>query len=81
MLQIEHLKVKVGNEIILKDVNLNIGEGEIHILLGPNGAGKTTLLMSIMGMPGYTILDGHVIFESNGIGQVIQRYNELINLS
>ncbi len=67
MLQIEHLKVKVGNEIILKDVNLNIGEGEIHILLGPNGAGKTTLLMSIMGMPGYTILDGQIIFQGKDI--------------
>jgi len=67
MLQIEHLKVKVGNEIILKDVNLKIGEGEIHILLGPNGAGKTTLLMSIMGMPGYTILDGQIIFQGKDI--------------
>jgi Fe-S cluster assembly ATP-binding protein len=52
MLHIEHLKVAVSGEIILKDVNLTIGEGEVHILLGPNGTGKTTLLMSIMGMPG-----------------------------
>ena len=67
MLQVEHLKVEVGNEIILKDVNLTIGEGEIHVLLGPNGAGKTTLLMSIMGMPGYTILDGQIIFQGKDI--------------
>jgi Fe-S cluster assembly ATP-binding protein len=67
MLQIEHLKVEVGNEVILKDVNLTIGEGEIHILLGPNGAGKTTLLMAIMGMPGYTILDGRIIFQGKDI--------------
>lgn len=67
MLQVEHLKVEVGNEIILKDVNLTIGEGEVHILLGPNGAGKTTLLMAIMGMPGYTILDGRIVFQGKDI--------------
>lgn len=67
MLQVEHLKVEVGNEIILKDVNLTVGDGEVHILLGPNGAGKTTLLMAIMGMPGYTVLDGRIVFQGKDI--------------
>ena len=62
MLQIEHLKVAVGGKVILKDINLTIDEGEVHVLLGPNGSGKTTLLMAIMGMPGYTILDGRISF-------------------
>ena len=70
MLHIEHLKVAVSGEIILKDVNLTIGEGEVHILLGPNGTGKTTLLMSIMGMPGYTILDGHISFLGKDISSL-----------
>lgn len=34
----------------LKDVNLNIEEGEILALLGPNGAGKTTLISTICGI-------------------------------
>jgi len=34
----------------LKDVNLEIAEGEILALLGPNGAGKTTLISTICGL-------------------------------
>ena len=70
MLQVEHLKVAVGGEVILKDVNLTIGEGEVHVLLGPNGTGKTTLLMAIMGMPGYTILDGRIVFLGKDISSL-----------
>src|SRR5690606_38697945 len=34
----------------LKDVNLEIRQGEIFALLGPNGAGKTTLISIICGL-------------------------------
>ena len=34
----------------LKNINLNIREGEIFGLLGPNGAGKTTLISIICGI-------------------------------
>ncbi|AEQ51589.1 ABC transporter ATP-binding protein [Pelagibacterium halotolerans] len=35
---------------VLKDINLDIGEGEIVGLIGPNGAGKTTLAASLAGV-------------------------------
>lgn len=38
----------------LKDVNLDIAEGEVLALLGPNGAGKTTLISIICGLVGAT---------------------------
>lgn len=44
MLQIEELKVEVGNKTILKNVNMEIPKGETHILFGPNGSGKTSLI-------------------------------------
>lgn len=37
-------KYKNSEEYAVKNLNLNIGEGEIYGLLGPNGAGKTTLI-------------------------------------
>ena len=40
--------------LVLDDVNLTIGEGEIVGLIGPNGAGKSTLLKAIMGLINYS---------------------------
>jgi ABC-2 type transport system ATP-binding protein len=49
----------------LKDINLEIGKGEIFALLGPNGAGKTTLISIICGIvtptSGTVTVDGHDI--------------------
>lgn len=49
MLKIKNLWVKIGKKEILKGINLQIKEGEIHVLMGPNGAGKSTLAMTIIG--------------------------------
>ena len=43
-------KAYAGGFEALKDVNLEIEEGEILALLGPNGAGKTTLISTICGI-------------------------------
>lgn len=49
MLKIENLKKNYGNLEALKNINLDIEEGEFFGLLGPNGAGKTTLMNIIIG--------------------------------
>lgn len=63
LLQIEDLHVSVGDREILRGVDLAIGEGETHVLLGPNGGGKSTLLNTIVGMPGYRITQGRIVFK------------------
>ena len=47
---------------MLKGVSLTVLPGEVHVLLGPNGGGKTTLLMAVMGMPGYRVTGGRILF-------------------
>lgn len=50
MLKINGITTRYGTVEILRDVSLNINEGEIVALLGANGAGKTTILNTIIGL-------------------------------
>ncbi|WP_196760433.1 ABC transporter ATP-binding protein [Streptobacillus moniliformis] len=50
IIKIEHLFKNYGNKAVLKDINLEINQGEILSILGKNGVGKTTLLSIILKM-------------------------------
>ena len=50
MLKISNLSVAYGETQVLRDVNLDIGPGELVCLMGRNGVGKSTLLKTIMGL-------------------------------
>ncbi len=63
MLSIKNLSVKAGKNLILQNINLDIGKNEVMVLFGPNGSGKSTLLRSIMGFNGYQIVSGGIIFK------------------
>ena len=44
MFDLVNVNKKIGNEDILKNVNISFNEGYIYTLIGPNGAGKTTII-------------------------------------
>jgi zinc transport system ATP-binding protein len=50
VIQTEKLSVRVGENTVLHDVDVQVSQGELVALLGGNGAGKTTLLRSILGL-------------------------------
>ena len=65
---------------VLKDINLNIDDGELVCLLGPSGCGKTTLLRLIAGLDqptsGEIIANGEEVVEPSGDRAVIfQQYS------
>ena len=62
MLKLEHVKKTYDDVTILKDINLEIEDGEIVSILGPSGCGKTTLLNLILGL---TEADQGKIFFNN----------------
>ena len=71
-----------GKVLVVKDLNLDIAEGEFITMLGPSGSGKTTCLMMIAGFE--TPTNGEIFLDSNpisnipphkrGIGMVFQNY-------
>jgi ABC-2 type transport system ATP-binding protein len=50
LIEIDRLRLSLGGAIILHDVRLSLGEGEIYGLLGPNGAGKSTTIAATLGL-------------------------------
>lgn len=50
MLELEHIQKSFNHTPVLKDISLQIQEGEIVSILGPSGCGKTTLLNLILGI-------------------------------
>jgi len=71
-----------GKVLVVKDLNLDIAEGEFITMLGPSGSGKTTCLMMLAGFE--TPTNGEIFLETNpisnipphkrGIGMVFQNY-------
>ena len=60
MLEIKNLNVTVEEKQILKNLNLNIGKGEVHAIMGPNGSGKSTIAHTLAGKPNYNVESGGV---------------------
>jgi len=50
LLDLEHVEKRFGGVAALRDGNLSVSRGEVHLLLGENGAGKSTLMKIVAGM-------------------------------
>jgi Fe-S cluster assembly ATP-binding protein len=70
VLKIDNLCVSVDEKPILKGVNLEVKQGEIHALMGPNGSGKSTLAYALMGHPKYEITDGSISIDGTNIAEL-----------
>ncbi|MBQ6494442.1 MAG: Fe-S cluster assembly ATPase SufC [Bacilli bacterium] len=66
-LEIKNLCVEVDGKIILDNINLSIGDSEIHAIMGPNGVGKSTLSRVIMGDSRYKVIRGDILFDGKSI--------------
>ena len=68
MLRLSGVSHAYADVISLRDVNLDVEEGEILCLLGPSGCGKTTLLRIVAGLE--TEYSGEVTFDGKDMRQI-----------
>ena len=67
LLRIENLSAGVEEKQILKNINLKINYGEVHVIMGPNGSGKSTLANVIMDNPVYNVTSGKIFLDGEDI--------------
>ena len=67
MLKINNLNVGVDDKNILKNIDLNINKGELHVIMGRNGTGKSTLSNIIAGKEGYNINKGGISYNNKNL--------------
>lgn len=62
-----HVQIEDGDREILKGVNLTVNPGEIHAIMGLNGSGKSTLANVLGGRDGYEITKGSILFQGKDL--------------
>jgi ABC-2 type transport system ATP-binding protein len=79
IISVQNLTKKYANEFIaIKNLSLDIYEGEIIALLGPNGAGKTTLISTICGLS--SITSGSIKVRGLDVIEDYRKTREIIGL-
>ncbi len=84
---VKNLKKSFGSLEVLKDINMEVSEGEVVVLIGPSGSGKSTFLRCLNQLEkvtdGQIIIDGHDVTDKHtdinkvreNIGMVFQHFN------
>lgn len=72
LFEMKHIKKSFGALDVLRDISLEVDEGEVLSIIGPSGSGKSTLLRCATGLE---TRDGGEIIKNGKIGLVFQNFN------
>ncbi len=74
-IKINKLRKKFGNVEVLKDINIEMHDGEFVILVGPSGCGKSTLLRTIAGLE--TVTSGDILIGENCVNDLAPKDRDI----
>lgn len=93
MINVKNLQKKFGDQIVLKDIDVQINKGDVVCVIGPSGSGKSTFLrcLNLLEKP----TGGHIFFEGDDLmnkkvnldlhrqkmGMVFQQFNLFPHMS
>ena len=72
LFEMKHIKKSFGSLEVLKDISLEVEEGEVLSIIGPSGSGKSTLLRCATGLE---TPDSGEIIKQGDVGLVFQNFN------
>lgn len=78
-LDVEHVTVRIEGRIVLNEVSLAVGAGEIVALLGPDGAGKTVCFEALAGLT--TVVGGRLVLQGTDLTDLPAEQRALLGLS
>ncbi len=70
MIKIKNLEASIEEKEILKGINLEIPNGEVHVIMGRNGSGKSTLANVIAGNEAYDVDGGSIHMNGDDITEM-----------
>ncbi len=92
-IHVSHLKKNFGKLEVLRDISLDVHEGEVVVVIGPSGGGKSTLLRCLTQLEevtgGEIVIDGVTVTDKHAdlnkvrenVGMVFQHFNLFPNMN
>jgi Fe-S cluster assembly ATP-binding protein len=67
LLSIKNLHASINGKEILRGINLEVNQGEVHAIMGPNGTGKSTLASVIAGRDVFEVTEGEITYKGKNL--------------
>jgi Fe-S cluster assembly ATP-binding protein len=66
-ISVQNLHASINGREIIRGLDIEFGQGEVHAVMGPNGSGKSTLAKVMAGHPDYEVTGGDILLNGESI--------------